>query len=124
MKKRIYVVLMIMFLLVLALAGCKKNKHNFSSDWSFDAQSHWHDCSHCDEVQDKADHSWNEGVVTTKPSTSAKGVKTYTCTVCGATKTEDIAKLTPISEYVAGANNSNVDFTGTVFQKTNEGFLI
>lgn len=124
MKKRIYVVLMIMFLLVLALAGCKKNKHNFSSDWSFDAQSHWHDCSHCDEVQDKADHSWNQGEVTTQPSTSAKGVKTYTCTVCGATKTEDIAKLTTISEYVAGANNSNVDFTGTVFQKTNEGFYV
>ena len=38
-------------------------------------------------------HSWNEGVVTKEPTTSAEGVKTYTCTVCNETKTEPIDKL-------------------------------
>ncbi len=38
-------------------------------------------------------HSWNSGVVTKAATTSATGVKTYTCTVCGKTKTETIPKL-------------------------------
>ena len=40
-------------------------------------------------------HSWNQGVVTTEPTTTKEGVKTFTCTVCSATKTEKIAKLAP-----------------------------
>ena len=39
-------------------------------------------------------HTWNAGVVTTQPTCKSEGVKTYTCTVCGATRTESIAKLT------------------------------
>lgn len=36
-------------------------------------------------------HSWNEGEITTSPTCENAGVKTYTCTVCNATKTEAIA---------------------------------
>ena len=36
-------------------------------------------------------HSWNEGEITTAPTCENAGVKTYTCTVCNATKTEAIA---------------------------------
>lgn len=35
-------------------------------------------------------HSWNEGEITTSPTCENVGVKTYTCTVCNATKTEAI----------------------------------
>ena len=35
-------------------------------------------------------HSWNEGKITTAPTCENAGVKTYTCTVCNATKTEAI----------------------------------
>ena len=35
-------------------------------------------------------HSWNEGEITTSPTCENAGVKTYTCTVCNATKTEAI----------------------------------
>jgi len=35
-------------------------------------------------------HSWNEGEITTSPNCENAGVKTYTCTVCNATKTEAI----------------------------------
>ena len=35
-------------------------------------------------------HSWGEGEITTSPTCENAGVKTYTCTVCNATKTEAI----------------------------------
>ena len=35
-------------------------------------------------------HSWNEGVITTAPTCKDKGVKTFTCTVCHTTKTEEV----------------------------------
>ena len=43
-------------------------------------------------------HSWNEGEITTSPTCENAGVRTYTCTVCSATKTEaiDATGHTPI----------------------------
>ena len=43
-------------------------------------------------------HSWNEGKITTSPTCENAGVKTYTCTVCNATRTEaiDATGHTPI----------------------------
>ena len=38
-------------------------------------------------------HNYGEGVVTTAPSCTAEGVKTYTCSICGGTKTESVAAL-------------------------------
>lgn len=38
-------------------------------------------------------HTWNAGVVTKEPACTEAGVKTYTCTTCGATKTEAIEAL-------------------------------
>ena len=39
------------------------------------------------------DHVWNEGAITKTPTTKATGVKTFTCTKCGLTKTEKIPML-------------------------------
>ena len=53
-------------------------------------------CSVCNEILvaqeviDAKGHSWNEGEVTTKPTCKDKGVKTFTCTVCHTTKTEEV----------------------------------
>ena len=38
-------------------------------------------------------HKWNAGVVTKEPTYKTEGTKKYTCTNCGETKTETIAKL-------------------------------
>ena len=35
-------------------------------------------------------HAWNAGKITTAPQCEKEGVKTYTCTKCGATKTEAV----------------------------------
>ena len=80
--------------------------HNYSSDWIIDTAaacetvgSKSHHCTRCDSKKDITEipasgkHTWNNGVIT-KPATIAEeGVKTYTCTVCGVTRTETIAKL-------------------------------
>ena len=38
-------------------------------------------------------HSWDTGKITKKATTTSTGVRTYTCTICGNTKTETIPKL-------------------------------
>ena len=53
-------------------------------------------CSVCNEIIvaqteiPAKGHRWNEGKITTAPTCENAGVKTYTCTVCNATKTEAI----------------------------------
>ena len=53
-------------------------------------------CSVCNEILvaqteiPAKDHSWDEGKITTSPTCENAGVKTYTCTVCNATKPEAI----------------------------------
>ncbi len=47
-------------------------------------------------------HDWDEGKVTTEPTTDAEGVKTYTCGTCGETKTEAVEKLP-----AQGGDNTN-----------------
>lgn len=61
-------------------------------------------------------HTWNDGVVTTPATCTAAGVKTYTCTVCGATKTEAIEALghdwnEPTVVYAANGNKGTKTYT-------------
>lgn len=75
--------------------GGNANAHTAKSTWSSDATDHWHDCAtegHTDKL-DKAAHTWNDGEITTPPTEDADGVKTYTCTVCSAKKTEPVPQL-------------------------------
>ena len=66
--------------------------HTYGEWQTYNDTSHVHYCE-CGKW-DYADHSWNNGVVTTEPTHLAPGVKTYTCTDCGATKTANIDNLT------------------------------
>lgn len=99
MKRKTFIaILAIAMVLVLSLAvltACNNKKHDFSSKWEYDETSHWHECmtkKHSD-VADKADHTFDAGVVTTQPTEDAAGVKTLTCTVCGYQKTESVPQL-------------------------------
>ena len=47
-----------------------------------------------EEIPATGNHTWNSGEITTEPTCTEKGVKTFTCTVCQtATYTEDVPAL-------------------------------
>ena len=64
--------------------------HDFTTSWTHDDNMHWKQCSRCDEKDDVGPHTWDNGTITTAPTCTKAGKKTYTCTVCHATKTEPI----------------------------------
>ena len=53
-------------------------------------------CSNCGEIVSTKEipatgaHTWDNGTVTTEPTENEPGVRTFTCAVCGATKTAPI----------------------------------
>lgn len=70
-------------------------------------------CERCDDKQHVKDlpvtgeHQWDDGVITKEPTATETGIKTFTCNVCQATKTEDIAKVhehdyTRLGEIIEG----------------------
>ncbi len=75
------------------------------------------ECSICGDIMSSnvsvqaLGHTWNSGRVTKKPTYTATGVKTYTCTVCKATKTGSIAKLatTDISKKASKITVSGIE---------------
>lgn len=67
-------------------------------------------------------HTYDAGVITTEPTITSTGVKTYTCTRCGDTKTEILRKLIiPASGVkVTSANDSYKATKTSVSTKTLE----
>ena len=77
----------------------KEHDHIWSSAWTTDENAHWHECTYefstCDITDNTkkagyGEHTFDEGKVTTEATCTEAGVKTYTCTVCGYEKTEEI----------------------------------
>ena len=78
----------------------KTAEHSFG-DWApygLNEDEHVRECK-CGEVE-TADCTFDNGVVTQNPTHLEAGIKTYTCTVCGRTKTEPVPKTT---EHTFGA---------------------
>ena len=88
----------------------ESHTHSYGTEWKFDSNNHWHECS-CGEKSSTAAHTWDSGTVTVQPTTDREGEKTYTCTVCGRTKTETLGKLPPTHTHSYGtewkSDNSN-----------------
>ena len=102
------------------LTACQ-HQHTYKTEWSKDATHHWHDCEDvtCVEVSQKAEHVWNEGVVTTNPTANANGEKTFTCTVCNSTKGEPV-EFTGISEEKWNAMISASNFENYTLVQTGD----
>ena len=97
-----------------SVCGCKKKEtiaklvsdcdHDWSADFSSDNEYHWKTCSKCGELKDKSVHNWGQGVITTQPTATADGVKTFTCSACGKTNTQSVPKgsseTTEVDGYV------------------------
>ena len=70
----------------------KLTTHTYGIWASQNETTHKRVCSVC-QNEDTAAHTWNNGAVTKQPTCKEAGETTYTCTSCGGTKTESIAKL-------------------------------
>lgn len=66
--------------------------HQHEYLWNYDEESHWQKCT-CEDVIEKAEHSWDEGTVITEPTYTDAGVMEYSCSVCGGVKTAEIPVL-------------------------------
>jgi hypothetical protein len=70
------------------------------TDWAPNGdENHKRECM--DDICDASEtlpHDWDDGVVTTEPSCTEKGEKTYTCQTCQHAKTEDL----PITDHPWG----------------------
>ena len=69
--------------------------HEYGEWTKLDDAQHQRKCEHDYAHIEKEDHKWDAGKVTKEATTEAEGVKTFTCEVCKAEKTESIAKLLP-----------------------------
>ena len=84
-----------------------KADHVAAEGYEHNTDTHWQTCDVCNTVFNKAEHSWDSGAITTPATTEKEGVKTYTCTVCKATKTEAVPKVakptTPTKQSISKA---------------------
>ncbi len=58
------------------------HNHTLVTDYSSDETGHWYACSGCDEKVDFEAHTEDSGMITTEPTETTEGVKTYKCTKC------------------------------------------
>ena len=66
-------------------------------------------------------HSWDEGKATTAPTYEKTGVKTYTCGICKATKTESIPQLVNSgSGSSGGGSNKTTTYPVNIATKTED----
>ena len=65
------------------------------------------------------EHIWNDGEITTQPTVDSEGVKTFTCTGCGETKTEKVSKLTE-SDTTPSAEDTSADNETTAGSETTD----
>jgi len=77
-----------------------------------------HTCSCGDSYTDSTvaatGHKWDEGKVTKEPTEEAEGEKTFTCSVCGETRKENIDKVDHVHSYVESGYASTCTEDGNV----------
>lgn len=124
MKKITSVILLVTMLLSVATLSACGHKCTPAEAWTTDSLNHWHTCTDesCAEIFDKAVHVWNDGSVTKAATQDSAGVKTFTCSVCNATKTESIPFTGMTKEAWEAAfvktNFDNFTYTETSIIKT------
>ena len=70
----------------------KTTEHSYGEWTKADNETHKRICA-CGDIETKS-HNWDTGTVTTQPTHTVFGERTYTCEDCSATKAEQIAKIT------------------------------
>ena len=76
--------------------------HNWAEEWTTDGTAHWHECSRCDEINDKANHSGGEATCTNPAECEVCGVEYGSA--LGHTESEAVRENeVPASCTVAGS---------------------
>ena len=92
MKKNLLLLSLLVVPFGMSMTACDNGEqehkvHVWEKGWTFDADNHWLKCSKCDATNFKSPHKYDDGTITTEATATTDGVKTYTCEVCGSTKT-------------------------------------
>ena len=74
------------------------HEHSYSAEWKYDSTMHWHACS-CGSKRDTQSHTWDAGTIQKEATCTEPGSVLYTCTVCGATKSESVSAEHTPSEW-------------------------
>ena len=70
--------------------------------------------SYVDTYTDALGHAWDNGKVTKEPTETETGVKAFTCTRCGETKTEVIPATGVVASGTCGAEGDGSNLTWTL----------
>ena len=107
--------------------------HAYGEEWKKDASGHWHE-STCDATapthdvmkSDFAEYTFDEGKVTKPADYGVEGEKTFTCTVCGYSYTQDIDAVDAKDNEIKLAEGKILDKTydGKVVSITKGDFVI
>ena len=113
--------------------------HSWSVNWSNDETHHWHPCRgfvdgvKCTEKGSYAEHTWDAGVIITRPRQFTPGSAKYTCTVCNREKVEELpptgvedqvgftfydSELNTAQEIHTTQQKNYLDFTGDYYNIT------
>ena len=68
-------------------------EHVFENTLSADDDYHYYKCTRCSAGTDYSEHSYDQIIVTTAPTCTTDGERTYTCSICGHVKQEVIPAL-------------------------------
>ncbi len=80
--------------------------HTWGAWTGKDDNVHVHICTVCSE-EEAEDHQWDEGTVTKEATTSEEGIKTFTCGICGAEKTESIPRKVPVTYNIVSEGSTD-----------------
>ncbi len=78
--------------------GGGEHTHSYGSEWKYDADNHWHECS-CGDKKDVAAHTASDWIIDTPATATADGTKHKECTVCGYTMATETIPATVCGEH-------------------------
>ena len=78
--------------------GGGEHTHSYGSEWKYDADNHWHECS-CGDKKDTAAHTAGEWIIDTPATATTSGTKHKKCTVCGYTMATETIPATGGGEH-------------------------
>ena len=88
--------------------------HSYGAWTKLDDSQHQRVCANDAAHVEKANHTWNGGSVTKPATCKEAGVRTYTCTACGATKTEAFTNANAHSLTFVPAKSATTEAEGNV----------